>query len=174
LFKRVTVAACGLAALVLSNAASATPPYGVWTSQKRDVRVRLSDCGGKNGKICGTLVWLQESVDPKTGKPKTDRLNPDPAKRARPLIGIQVANNFVPNGAQQWSGTIYNADDGHTYRAHLIVLGPHTIRLKGCMLVVLCMGHTWRRVDSSLAQSKNTPHATVHKLDLRALLRGTF
>jgi uncharacterized protein (DUF2147 family) len=171
LFKRVTAAALGLAALLLSYAASAAPPYGVWTSQKRDVRVRLSDCGGK---ICGRLVWLQEAVDRKTGKPKTDRLNPDPAKRARPLIGIQVANNFVPSGAHQWSGTIYNADDGHTYRAHLIVLGPSTIRLKGCMLVVLCMGHTWRRVDSSLAQSKSAPHAAVHRLDLGALLRGTF
>jgi uncharacterized protein (DUF2147 family) len=148
LFKRLTAAVCGVAALLLSNVASAAPPYGVWTSQKRDVRVRLSACGGK---ICGTLVWLQESVDPKTGKPKTDRLNPDPTKRARPLIGIQVANNFVPTGAQQWSGTIYNADNGHTYRAHLTVLGPRTIRLQGCMLVVLCMGHTWRRVDDGIA-----------------------
>lgn len=148
MFKRLTVAAFGLVALLLSDAASAAPPYGVWTSQERDVRVRLSDCGGK---ICGTLVWLQEPVDPKTGRPKTDRLNPDPAKRTRPLIGIQVVYGFMPSGAHRWSGTIYNADDGHTYRAHLTVLGPRTIRLQGCMLVVLCMGHTWLRVDDGIA-----------------------
>jgi hypothetical protein len=69
----------------------------VWTSQERDVRVRLRDCGGK---ICGTLVWLQEKIDLRTGKPKTDRRNPDPAKRSRPLIGIQVVSDFVPTGAR--------------------------------------------------------------------------
>ncbi len=156
MLKRVTAAAFGLAALLLSNAASAAPPYGVWTSQERDVRVRLSDCGGK---ICGTLVWLQEAVYPATGQPKTDRRNPDPAKRARPLIGLQVVNGFVPSGSRQWSGTIYNADNGHTYRARLIVLDPRTIRLEGCMLVVLCMGHTWRRVDGGMAASAGALHA---------------
>jgi hypothetical protein len=45
LLKRVTVAALGFAALMLSNAASAAQPYGLWTSQERDVRVRLRDCG---------------------------------------------------------------------------------------------------------------------------------
>ena len=158
MLKRVTLAAFGLAALLSSNAALAAGPYGVWTSQKRDVRVRLSDCGGK---ICGTLVWLQESVDPKTGQAKTDRLNPDPAKRRRPLIGIQVAHDFVQTGARKWTGTIYNADDGHTYRAHMTMLGPQTIRFEGCMLVVLCLGHTWRRVDESLAAAGGAPRATA-------------
>lgn len=165
MLKRLIVAACGLVALLLlSTAASAAaPPYGVWTSQKRDVRVRLHDCGGK---ICGTLVWLQEAVDPRTGKPKTDRHNPDPAKRTRPLIGIQVAYGFMPTGARQWSGTIYNADDGHTYRAHLTVLGPRTIRFKGCMLVVLCMGHTWRKVDGGLAANAGARRTgTRHRLE---------
>jgi uncharacterized protein (DUF2147 family) len=108
-------------------------------------------------------VWLQESVDPATGKPKTDRLNPDPAKRARPLIGIQVVHDFVPTGTRKWSGAIYNADDGHAYRAHLTVLGPRTIRLEGCMLVVLCMGHTWHRIDSDLAASAGALHAGVRQ-----------
>ena len=171
MLKRVTAAAFGLAAVLLSNAAFADPPYGVWTSQKHDVRVRLSDCGGK---ICGTLVWLQESVDRKTGKPKTDRLNPDPAKRTRPLIGIRVVDGFAPSGAQRWSGTIYNADDGHIYRAHLIVLGPRTIRLEGCMLVVLCMGHTWRRVDGGIADSGGMPRTASRTPSLLTLLRGTL
>ncbi|HZD92253.1 MAG TPA: DUF2147 domain-containing protein [Pseudolabrys sp.] len=168
--KSVTAAACGLAALLLSGAAQAASPaapYGVWTSQERDVRVRLHDC---NGKICGTLVWLQQETDPKTGQPKTDKLNPDPAKRTRPLIGIQVAQGFAPAGARRWTGTIYNADDGHTYRAHLIVRDPRTIRLEGCMLVVLCMGHTWHRVGG-IAQTAGAPEAG-HRFDLSALLGG--
>lgn len=171
MLKRLILAACGLVALLLSNTAFAAPPYGLWTSQERDVRVRLSDC---HGKICGTLVWLQESVDPKTGNPKTDRLNPDPAKRTRPLIGLKVVYDFAPAGPQQWSGTIYNADDGHTYRAQLIVLGPRAIRLEGCMLVVLCMGHTWRRVDGIAANDGATRTAAAHKPDQRVVERDTF
>lgn len=162
MFKRVTAAAFGLAALLSSGAVLAAPPYGVWTSQARDVRVRLADCGGK---ICGTLVWLQEAIDPTTGKPKTDRLNPDPAKRTRPLIGLQVVKDFVPSGRQRWMGTIYNADNGNTYRAHLILRGPRTARLEGCMLVVLCMGHTWHRIDRETATDAG---------DLRTALRGPF
>lgn len=143
----------------------------MWTSQERDVRVRLRDCGGK---ICGTLVWLQEKVDPRTGKPKTDRRNPDPAKRARPLIGIQVVRDFVPTGARQWSGTIYNADDDHSYRAHMTVLGPRTLRLEGCMLVVLCKGHTWRKIDGSLAAGNGTSHnAAPGERNRHAALRDT-
>ena len=161
MLKRVTAAAIGLAALLLSNAASAAPPYGVWTSQERDVRVRLSDCGGK---ICGTLVWLQEAIDPRTGKPKTDKRNPDRAKRARPLIGLQVVYGFVPSGKRQWSGTIYNADDGHTYRTRLTVLDPRTIRLEGCMLVVLCVRHTWRRVDDGIAANASALHTDARPI----------
>lgn len=171
MIKRETAAAFGLAALLLSHAASAAPPYGVWASQKRDVRVRLNNCGGK---ICGTLVWLQQEIDPKTGRLKTDHLNPDPAKRGRALIGIQVVNDFVPSGHERWSGTIYNADDGHTYRAHMIERDPRTIRLEGCMLVVLCMGHTWHRVDAGVAQNGGAPSAAPQGGKLRALLNGMF
>jgi len=37
----------------------------------------ISNCGGK---LCGKVVWLQEPVDSKTGKPKTDAPQSDPAK----------------------------------------------------------------------------------------------
>ena len=170
MLKCVTAAAFGLAALLSSSAALAAPPYGIWTSQERDVRVRLADCGGK---ICGTLVWLQEAVDPKTGKPKTDRLNPDPAKRTRPLIGLQVVSDFVAAGPNKWTGIIYNADNGHTYRAHLILRGPRTARLEGCMLVVLCMGHTWHRVGANTAAGAGASRTAARPVpDMRVALRG--
>lgn len=89
------------------------------------------------------VVWLGEPLD-RTGKPKIDMQNPDPAKRARPLIGLPVVE-MTPAGRDRWSGTIYNADDGHVYRAHLTVKDAHTAVLEGCMLVVLCRGHTWTR-----------------------------
>lgn len=138
--KCVTAAAIGL--ILLSSAALAGAPEGTWLSQDGGTKVRLSDCGGK---LCGTVVWLNEPIDRSTGKPKTDKHNPDPAKRARPLIGLQVAHGLAPSGPNKWSGRIYNADDGHTYQASFEVEGASTAKVEGCVLMVLCKGHTWTR-----------------------------
>ena len=96
----------------LSSAAFAGAPQGTWLSEDGDTKVRISTC--EANKLCGTVIWLARPTDPKTGKPKTDKLNPDPAKRARPLIGLQVVHAMAPSGPNSWTGRIYNADDGHT------------------------------------------------------------
>src|SRR6185437_1405720 len=88
---------------------------------------------------------LGEPIDPTTGRPKTDKHNPDPAKRGRPLIGMRVAQGLAPSGPNEWSGVIYNADDGHTYQAHVKVPNAGTLRLQGCVMNVLCKTHTWTR-----------------------------
>jgi uncharacterized protein (DUF2147 family) len=128
----------------LSSAAAAGTPEGTWLSEDGDTKVQLSNCGGK---LCGTLVWLEEPIDAMTGKPKTDKRNPDPAKRNRPLIGLQVVRGLAPNGPNSWSGLIYNADDGHTYQASMQVQGDRTVKVKGCVLGILCKGHTWTRTN---------------------------
>ena len=145
--KLVIAAACGLLALscLMSGAARAgTRPEGTWVSEDGGLKVRLSDCG--RNRLCATVVWLGEPNDPATGKPKTDKHNPDPAKRGRPLIGLHVAG-LKPSGPNRWSGLIYNADDGHTYRVQLLVQDSSTVRLQGCVLHVLCRGHTWTRIS---------------------------
>ena len=52
-----------------------------------------------------------------------------------------------PSGPNQWSGLIYNADDGHTYSAYQELQGPSTAEVEGCALEVLCKGHTWTRAN---------------------------
>ena len=138
--KFVPAAAFGL--ILMSSAALAGAPGGTWISQDGGTKVRLTDCGGK---LCGTVVWLNEPIDPDTGKPKTDKHNPDPAKRTRPLIGLTVANGLVSTGPNEWSGRIYNADDGRTYQASFKVQSKSTARVQGCVMKVLCKGHTWTR-----------------------------
>src|SRR5258707_1154875 len=138
--KSLYAAAIGLA--LMSGAAVAGAPEGTWLSQDGDTKVRVADCGGK---LCGTVVWLGTPIDAATGKPKTDKHNPDPAKRAHPLLGLQVVRGLSPSGPDQWSGTIYNADDGNIYQASMTVQGESTARVQGCVLGVLCKSHTWTR-----------------------------
>lgn len=144
--KFARAAAFGLFAMscLLPGAASAaTTPVGTWLSHDGGLKVRISTCGGS--RLCGTVVWLGEPIDPTTGRPKTDKHNPDPAKRGRPLIGMRVAQGLAPSGPNEWSGVIYNADDGHTYQAHVKVPNAGTLRLQGCVMNVLCKTHTWTR-----------------------------
>jgi len=137
---------CVLLCLAPGSASAGDVPLGTWVSEDGGVKVRLSNCGGN--QLCGTVVWLGEPIDKITGRLKTDKNNPDPAKRSRPLIGLHVAG-FSPSGPNEWSGTIYNADNGHTYRADLKVRDTETLRLQGCIWKYLCMGHTWTRAEAS-------------------------
>ncbi|MFZ3252006.1 MAG: DUF2147 domain-containing protein [Pseudolabrys sp.] len=129
----------------LSSAALAVTPEGNWLSEDGGTKVHISTCSGN--KLCATVVWLDHPTDPATGKPKTDKLNPDPAKRARPLIGLRVVNALAPSGPNAWSGLAYNADDGRTYKANLKVENESVAKLKGCVLGVLCKTHTWTRAN---------------------------
>jgi uncharacterized protein (DUF2147 family) len=140
--KFVTAAAVGLIALADLTPALAADPAGTWLSHNGATKVRISDCGRK---LCGTVVWLDKPLDPATGQPKTDKRNPDPDKRARPLIGLTVVRGLTQSGPNEWSGAIYNADDGHVYQAHLVMQGESSARVEGCVLGVLCKGHGWTR-----------------------------
>ncbi len=127
-----------------ASSAALADPVGTWLSQDGGTKVHITECGGK---LCGTVVWLDKPIDPRTGKPKTDKLNPDPAKRSRPLIGLQVVHRLAPSGPDKWSGQIYNADDGRTYQASLTVRSGNAAHVEGCVLAVLCKRQTWTRTD---------------------------
>jgi uncharacterized protein (DUF2147 family) len=141
--KLVYAAAFGLS--MLSSAAFAADPQGTWLSGDGGTKVHISSCGGK---LCGKVVWLKEPIDSKTGKPKTDALNPDTAKQSRPMIGLQVVNGLTPSGTDKWSGSIYNADDGKTYSANMQLTGETTAKVEGCVLGILCKGQTWKRASN--------------------------
>ncbi|HZH82318.1 MAG TPA: DUF2147 domain-containing protein [Phototrophicaceae bacterium] len=144
------VGAATLALYAMSSAALAASPEGTWLSEDGGTKVRVVTCGGN--KLCARLVWLHHPIDPSTGRPKTDKRNPDPAKRDRPLIGLEVVHALAPIGPNSWSGVIYNADDGHTYQASLKVESD-VAKLKGCVIAVICKSHIWTRVDGTGLQN---------------------
>jgi uncharacterized protein (DUF2147 family) len=139
--KPIAAAISGL--LLMASPALAADPAGTWLSADGGSKVRIVNCGAS---LCGTVVWLKEPVDKATGKPKTDKDNPDTAKRNRPMLGLQVIQGMRPNGADTWSGQIYNADDGKTYRSNLMLQSPKKARVEGCVLI-FCIGENWTRTD---------------------------
>ncbi|HET9716798.1 MAG TPA: DUF2147 domain-containing protein [Pseudolabrys sp.] len=129
----------------LVSVAAAAPPEGNWLSEDGGAKVRISACG--ENRLCGTLVWLNHPIDGATGRPKTDKRNPDPAKRVRPLIGLQVVRGMRPTAPTKWSGLIYNADDGKTYRGYLTLQDAGKAKVEGCVLSVICKAHVWTRTN---------------------------
>lgn len=132
-------------AMLTATPGFAADPTGTWLTEGGKSRVRVANCGSA---LCGTIVWLNEPNDPATGKPKTDKNNADAGKRARPLIGVQIVLGMKPNGANKWSGQVYNAEDGKTYSGHLTLNGSNALRLEGCALGgMICKGQNWSRAN---------------------------
>ena len=121
--------------------AKAGEPYGTWSMGK--VTIEVTDCGGG---LCGTIVGLKEPISKIDGKPKVDRENPDVSKRERPLIGLAVLIGMKPSGEGKWQGAIYNPDDGNTYSAS-IKLDGDTLKVKGCVVGILCKSNNFVRID---------------------------
>ncbi|SDU19079.1 DUF2147 domain-containing protein [Stappia sp. ES.058] len=136
----IRLAASALAAAVLGFASTATlaaDATGVWQRPSGTSRIEISPCGSS---LCGKLVWLKA--------PRNDSKNPDPAKRARPLLGTRTVMGMTPAGdAGVWKGKVYNAEDGKTYSGRMTLEGPDKLSLKGCVLGgLICRGETWSRV----------------------------
>lgn len=128
-------------AILFAGAAHASP-VGLWRA-KDGAQIRITPCG--KGHLCGFLAATSKRVDPATGKPPVDRNNPDPAKRNRPLAGIEILIGMAPSAAGVWSGQLYNDDDGRIYDGKLKELGPHEIRIEGCA-GALCGGQELTRL----------------------------
>jgi uncharacterized protein (DUF2147 family) len=124
----------GLLAPLAARAAEAT---GEWLIEDGDARVRIAHCGAD---LCGSVAWIKE------GAPTVDVNNPDPAKRTRSLIGSPVLLGLKPSGDSQWTGSLYNAEDGRTYTGKLSIVDEHHVKVSGCVLGgLICQTQTWTR-----------------------------
>jgi len=128
--------------LIASAESLRASPIGLWLANDGG-KLRIAVCGDG---LCGFVAGTHPPNDPATGRPFTDKNNPDPAKRNRPLIGVQTLS-LRPDGAGRWSGSLYNDDDGRTYSGRLIELGPTRIRIEGCALAIVCGGEDLTRID---------------------------
>ena len=137
--------ACAIIAALLGGLSFATArhaaPIGTWLTQKGDAHIRISYCGKA---LCGTVVWLKDPYDHKTGKPPVDEQNPDSRLRRRLILGLRIFA-MIADSHGGWSGSIYNSDDGQTYRGKLILRSAGWLEVDGCAGFV-CGHEMWRKV----------------------------
>ena len=120
--------------------ASAEEFIGTWLTANSDARIRVAKCGKA---LCGTVVWLRNAVDPKTGQPPVDDKNPKAGLRSRKILGLRIFAMEQDN-TNSWSGGIYNSDDGQTYRGRLVPRGEDELEVQGCA-GSLCGSEVWTK-----------------------------
>jgi uncharacterized protein (DUF2147 family) len=141
-------------ALLLSSRVYSQNPdaiVGVWLNQEKEAQIEIYPC---DGKYCGRIMWLKEpnylANDPKgmAGKPRVDRENPDPSKRERPILGMNLVWGFSFSGGNLWeSGFIYDPREGKTYKCKMTLETPDHLKVRGFIGISL-IGKTndWTRV----------------------------
>ncbi len=90
---------------------------GVWLNEDKDAHIEIYKDGGK---YFGKIIWLKTPIDEKTGKPKVDDKNEDPALQNRPVMGLLLLKDFVFDGDDEWEdGQIYDPKSGKTYSCYM-------------------------------------------------------
>jgi uncharacterized protein (DUF2147 family) len=140
-----SMAAAAILLLALARPASADDGVlGRWVTPGASAVVELARCADAS-TLCGTLRWLWEAADDK-GRPRLDSQNADANLRTRPLLGLGILSGLVPRAGGGWEGSIYNPEDGQTYRSILSRRGADSLVVEGCVLFV-CRKQIWRKAS---------------------------
>jgi len=113
---------------------------GIWYNEEKSSKLQIYQEGTK---FFAKIVWLKEPIDPETGKPKVDKLNPDPKLRNVPRLGLVILKDFIFDGEDEWKGgTIYDPNNGKTYNSHFqFGDSPNLLKLRGFIGISL-LGRT--------------------------------
>jgi uncharacterized protein (DUF2147 family) len=131
---------------------------GVWATDPDDNGGQAHIEIYANGdRYDGKIVWLEEPVylpgdeHGEAGQEKVDTENPDPALRSRPIIGMVLMEGFVYDGEGTWAkGTIYDANDGKTYKCKMRLEDADTLKVRGYVgFSMLGRTEVWTRVKGN-------------------------
>jgi len=120
-------------------------PLGIWTNSEKKATFEIYQCGNK---LCGKIVTLTVPNDPKTGKPKTDSMNPDPKLRNRPRLGLVFMQGFEYDDDNKWDdGKIYDPESGKTYSCYMKMNSANSMEVKGYIgFSMIGKSQAWTRV----------------------------
>jgi hypothetical protein len=91
------------------------------------------------------------------------------------LIGLPVVNALKPSGPNIWSGLVYNADDGRTYKANLKLESEGVAKVKGWRALQdahvdareVSLGDKWRSTGPGRGAARSGALQTRDRRELR-------
>jgi uncharacterized protein (DUF2147 family) len=132
------LAAASLLLAPLPLAAAAPSVEGLWRTDDGSAVVEIAACGQR---MCGRIARVL-ATGPDV--PRTDVNNPDPRRRTRPLVGLQILSGFAASRSAWKDGKAYDPKSGNSYDASLRLNGDGSLRVTGCVLFV-CRSKRWTR-----------------------------
>ena len=109
---------------------------GEWWTENKDGRIRFVK--HEDGTYRGVVTW--------GARPRKDQYNKDPKRRDRPIVGMVLIWHLVYRDEGFQDGSIYNPEDGGTYRVKAWLTSRNSLNLRGYMGISL-LGKTqsWTR-----------------------------
>lgn len=118
---------------------------GLWLSADKRGIIHIYE---QDSLFFGRLVWLKEPEDDQ-GNAILDSENPDPAKRDRPILGLQMVFGLEYSDGEWRNGEIYDPESGNTYSARLRLNGSDRMDLRGYIrLPIFGRTESWTRVGT--------------------------
>ncbi len=114
----------------------------VWYNQEKTSKIQIYLA--KDGNFYGKIEWLDVTIDKDTGKPRTDKENPDENLRNTPLMGLLILRGFHPDATDPnlyVDGKVYDPKNGKTYCGKITYKG-NTLDLRGFICSVPFLGRT--------------------------------
>lgn len=138
-----------IVALLLAAASPAVADsdaiVGLWQSDPTENGYAHIEVTRRGGLYEGRVVWLSDpdfpSGDPDAGRPKSDRLNPDPELRGQPILGLRLMEGFHYAGGLWKGGRIYDPETGKTYKCNLRLDEGGNLEVRGYVGISL-LGRT--------------------------------
>ncbi|MBL7921206.1 MAG: DUF2147 domain-containing protein [Bacteroidia bacterium] len=118
---------------------------GTWLTGSGNAHIKITKYG--ESKYGGKIVWLK---DPKRadGTIKNDDKNPDKAKQANTIMGLNNLLGFTYSGNKSYEGgSIYDPENGKTYKCVMTLDDDNTLKVRGYVGIQM-LGRTdlWKRV----------------------------
>ena len=116
---------------------------GKWLNASGEGQILVYKTGDT---YAGKLIWLKE-VNNRDGQIKRDEKNPKSALKNRPLLGIQLLQNFVYQKDGVWEeGSIYDPKTGKTYSCTISMISSDKLSVRGYVgISLLGRTETWQR-----------------------------
>ncbi len=132
-----------LVAGLSSFAQNADAVVGKWLNKDKNAHIQIFK---KGNAYFGKIVWLKEPLD-EAKKPKLDEQNPNEDLRKRPILNLEILQNFKFNDGVWEDGTIYDPKSVKTYSCKISMEGKDKLNVRGFVGISL-IGRTdnWTRV----------------------------
>ncbi len=122
-------------ACAMTPASAQSSVDGLWLNPHGSVAVRTGPCGDR---LCGWIVWANAEARADAKDSGVDKLD-----------GIELLEDYRPDGEGGWKGTVYVPDMGHRFSSTITQPDARSLRVKGCLIGgFLCKSQVWQRIES--------------------------